>query len=420
MARHVIIGNGIAGINAAETIRFLRPEDEITIIAAEAFPPYSRPMISLLLEGRIEADRLIIRGPNFYRKNRIDIKAGEKVVHIDPDNRRVVTDRDANIVYDKLLIASGADPRSINVDGRSLENVSCLRTVDHAQKMVNGLASFNRALVLGGGLVGFKAAYSLMKQGIKVTLVIKSGYPLSMQVDAVAGRMIQDELESNGLSVVTGVDVTALEGNGSVRRAHFSDGASMDCELVVVGKGVSPAVDFVPRDKITVDTGIVVDDTLETSAQGIYAVGDVAQAMDVVRKQTWVNAIWPVAVEQGIVAGHNMAGRKVSYRGSMGRNVMRVFGLDVMSGGIVNPDDGENYEVLTDYNPARKFYRRIVLRDNIPCGAAIIGSVEQGGVILSMIQRGLPLTEDPGKLLNKGFGCSTFIGGSLSDRRLTS
>ena len=104
----------------------------------------------------------------------------------------------------------------------------------------------------------------------------------------------------------------------------------------------------------------------------------------------------------------------------MGRNVMRVFGLDVMSGGIVNPDDGENYEVLTDYNPARKFYRRIVLRDNIPCGAAIIGSVEQGGVILSMIQRGLPLTEDPGKLLNKGFGCSTFIGGSLSDRRLTS
>ena len=118
MARHVIIGNGIAGINAAETIRFLRPEDEITIIAAEALPPYSRPMISLLLEGRIEADRLIIRGPDFYRKNRIDIKAGEKVVHIDPDNRRVVTDRDANIVYDKLLIASGADPRSINVDGR--------------------------------------------------------------------------------------------------------------------------------------------------------------------------------------------------------------------------------------------------------------------------------------------------------------
>jgi NAD(P)H-nitrite reductase large subunit len=409
MKRYVIIGNGIAGISAAETIRALHPQGKITIISREEFPPYSRPMISLVLEGAVEHERLLIRPPDFYSKLEIEALIGETVVSIDPDGQRVLTDQGRAVDYDRLLIASGADPRPIKAAGTELGNVSFMRTENHVKNMLRALPGIKHALVLGGGLVGFKAAYGLLRRGIKVTMLIRSDYPLSMQVDATAGRLILDELVANGLEVRVGVEVTAFVGNGSVREAHLSDGSDLACQLVVVGKGVLPALDFVPRDKIEVDLGIVVDDHLQTSVPGIYAAGDVAQAMDAVRNRTWVNAIWPVAVEQGRLAGANMAGRPVSFRGSVGRNVMRIFGLDVISGGMVNPSSDDGYRILTRLDPIRSTYRKLTIRGDTLTGLVMVGNIDQGGVILSLIQRGLPLTVEPELLLEPSFNFATLL-----------
>ena len=409
MKRYVIIGNGIAGISAAETIRTLHPQGKITIISREEFPPYSRPMISLVLEGALEHERLLIRRPDFYSKLEIEALIGERVVSIDPGGQRVVTDQGRAVEYDRLLIASGADPRPIKAAGTELGNISFMRTEAHVKNMLRALPGIKHALVLGGGLVGFKAAYGLLRRGIKVTMLIRSGYPLSMQVDATAGRMILDELIANGLEVRVGVETTAFAGNGSVREAHLSDGSSLACQLVVVGKGVLPALDFVPRDKIEVDLGIVVDAHLQTSVPGIYAAGDAAQALDVVRNRTWVNAIWPVAVEQGRIAGANMAGRPVSFRGSFGRNVMRIFGLDVMTGGVVNPSSQDGYRILTHFDPIRSIYRKLTLRGDTLVGLAMVGNIDQGGVILSLIQRRLPLTVEPELLLEPSFNFATLL-----------
>ena len=417
MTRHVIIGNGIAGINAAETIRRIEPEADIYIIAGETFPPYSRPMISLVLEGRLDHDRLAIRGPDFYKKNRINVSLGEKVESIDLEGRKVFTDLGQAVDFDRLLIASGADPRRIKVPGEDLENVSFFRTQDHAQKVLKSLPDVKRALVLGGGLVAFKSAYGLMKRGIKVTMLISSGYPLSMQVDGMAGKLILDELTTNGLEIRTGAEVTAFEGIGTVSRAHLSDGTSMNCDLVMIGKGVKPSVGPVPKDRIRVDLGILVDHHLETTSPGIFAAGDVAQAMDVVRNETWVNAIWPVAAEQGIIAGNNMAGRPVVYRGSFGRNVMRVHSLDVMSGGITNPKQSENYRIFTSTDNRNRLYRKLVLRDDKLVGMTMIGNIEQGGVILSLIQRQLPLTQDPEQMLEPSFNFSSVFTETFRRRR---
>jgi len=339
MTRHVIIGNGIAGISAAETIRSLDREGNITIIAEEKVPPYSRPMISLALEGSIGHEHLPIRPPDFYSKFGIDALIGERALSIDVDGRRVITAQGRTLEYDRLLIASGAGPRPIKAVGTDLANVSFMRTEAHVGKMLRVLPEIKHALVLGGGLVGFKAAYGLMRRGIKVTMLIRSSYPLSMQLDSNAGQLVLHELVANGLEVRTGVEATAFAGTNGVQEAHLSDGSHLTCQLVVIGKGVLPALAFVPRDRIQVDLGIMVDDHLQTTVRGVFAAGDVAQAMDVARKRSWVNAIWPVAVEQGRLAGANMAGRPVSYRGSLGRNVMRIFGLDVMSGGIVTPPE---------------------------------------------------------------------------------
>ncbi len=403
MTRHVIIGNGIAGINAAEAIRALDADASIAMIARETFPPYSRPMISLVLQGVVQPENLPIRDENFYDDNRVGVITGEEVVSIDTDNRVIVTDKDSRVKYDRLLIASGADPRPIKADGLDLGNLFFMRTESHVLGMLAALPNVKRALVLGGGLVGVKAAYGLMHRGIKVTMLIKSGYPLSMQLDPKAGGILLDELLSNGLEVRVGVEATAFEGNGVVRKAFLSDGSSLDCELVVIGKGVVPAKSFVPTNRINVDLGIVVDEHLQTSVPDVYAAGDVAEAFDVTHRSPWVNAIWPVAVEQGRIAGMNMAGRTVSYAGSMGRNTIRVFSVDVLTGGIVNSRDGDSLTVLEDSDPRHKTFRRLVLRDDTPVGIAMVGRIEQGGVLLSLIQRAQPLSIDPERLLDPSF-----------------
>ncbi len=409
MPAYVIIGNGIAGVSAAETIRTLDPEASLTMIAAEEFPPYSRPLISLVLEGALPPERLPIRPPDFYQRLGIEALTGQRVVEIDPAQKRVLTDQGRAVAYDRLLIASGADPRPIQAAGLELENIFFMRTEAQVRGMLAALPQVKQALVLGGGLVGFKAAYGLLHRGVRVTMLIRSGHPLAMQVDPAAGELILGELVARGLEVRVEVEVTAFEGRQKVEAALLSDGSRLPCQMVVVGKGVTPALDFVPRRQIETDLGILVDQHLKTSAPDIYAAGDVAQAWDLVRREPRVNAIWPVAVEQGRVAGANLAGRPVAYRGSMGRNVMRIFGLDLMTGGLVNPPGGSGHQVLVRHDPRRRTYRKLVLEDGRLVGLVLVGAVEQGGVLLGLIQRRLPLAVPPERLLEPSFNFASLL-----------
>ncbi|HWR93544.1 MAG TPA: FAD-dependent oxidoreductase, partial [Desulfobacterales bacterium] len=347
--RYVIIGNGVAGVHAAETIRRFDPHGAITLISDEASPPYCRPMISMVLEGSVTPEKLPIRDAGFYADLGITAVLGTRASAIDVDNRAVAVDGQC-YPYDKLLIASGADPRRIKAAGLELGNIFFMRTEAHVRQMLAALPQARRALVLGGGLVGFKASYGLLRRGIAVTMLIRSGYPLSMQVDAEAGRLIADELKAHGLAVRVGVEAEAFEGAGRVSGARLSDGARVDCDMVVIGKGVFPARGFVPKDKIRVDAGILVDDHMQTSAPGVFAAGDVAESIDIARRTPWVNAIWPEAVAQGRIAGMNMAGRPAAYPGSLSRNVIRIFGLDVMTAGLVAPAESEGLDVYSVTN----------------------------------------------------------------------
>lgn len=406
--RYVIIGNGIAGIHALETIRKADPDGSMTIVAAETFPPYCRPMISLVLEGSIEERDLAIRPQDYYEAYGIQAVVGERVEAIDVDKRIVLTNGTRRIPYDKLLVASGADPRSISAQGLELRRIFFMRNCAHVRHMVECLPEVKRALVLGGGLVGFKAAYGLLKRGVQVTMLIRSDYPLSMQVDSFAGGMILDELVRKGLEVRVGSEAVAFEGNGAVREACLNDGSVLSCDMVVIGKGVRPAASFLPRDRIQVDLGVLVDDHLQTSVPGVYAAGDVAEHFDVARKCRWVNAIWPVAVEQGRVAGMNMAGFKVAYKGSLGRNVMRVFDMDVLSGGLVTPSD-ENCRVLADFRPRQGTYRKLVIRDGKLVGLVMVNRIEEGGTLLSLIHQEVPLRIPDESLLAASFGCGRLL-----------
>jgi nitrite reductase (NADH) large subunit len=411
MLRHVIIGNGIAGASAAEAIRSLDQDAAITFIAREKHLPYSRPMISQVLAAAADFSQLPLRPPDYYQELRAEVLIGQEAEAIDWGARTVQTDRGVEVPFDRLLVASGADPRHLKIDGAGCQGVFSMRTAEDVRQMIEAFDGSKHALVLGGGLVGFKAAYGLLRRGLSVTMLIRSNHPLAMQVDAEAGAMIQAELERHGLTVQVGIEAASLESDrsGRVARAILSDGASVDCQMVVVGKGVWPAVKFLGQDRVRVDAGIVVDDTLQTNVQGVYAAGDVAEHFDIARGERWVNAIWPVAVEMGRVAGMNMAGRKVRYRGSLSRNVIRIFDQDVLTAGLVNPPDEAEYEVLAAHDLRRRTYRKLVFREEYLVGAALVGHVEQGGVLMNAIAGRMPVTRGRDRLLEPGFNYARLV-----------
>ena len=401
--KHLIIGNGIAGINAAQAIRDLDAEAEIIMVSDERFPPYSRPMISQVLDGSQPHEKLPLHSKDIYKTLHVKPVLGERVVDLDVDNRSVRLANDTEIDFDRLLIASGADARKLQVGGMELKNIFYMRTEAHVRQQLTAVAGAKQGLVLGGGLVGFKAAYGLLKRGLKVTMLITSGYPLSMQV------MIMNELLAHGLTVKVGVSVAGFDGNGRVARAVLDNGEQLPCDLVIIGKGVRPSLDFIPRDRIAVDLGIVVDDCLQSSVPGIYAAGDTAESIDIARQTRWVNAIWPEAAAQGRIAGLNMAGRQVRYPGSLSRNVMRVYDLDVMTAGYANPGNGEGFRQVSTGGEHQGYYRRLVFREEILVGAVLINRIEQGGVLRALIENRIPVRVPENILMSPGFNFSKLL-----------
>jgi NAD(P)H-nitrite reductase large subunit len=396
---HVIIGTGIAGVRAAEAIREIDDSGSIVMIGDEPVDPYCRPMISLVLEGAVSPAKLPIRDSGFYEALHITPILGNRVIRLDVDTKNLFLTDGPPLSFDTLLIASGADPRFVTASNAHLSNIFFMRTQHQVMQMLDVLPHTRHALVLGGGLVGFKAACGLLHREIDVTMLIRSGYPLSLQVDEFAGGMIQEELTRRGLRVRVGVEVTAFTGDDRVTGAVLSDGTRISCEMVIVGKGVAPAVSFVPQDRIWVNQGILVNEHLETTCPGIYAAGDVAESVDIARKTRWVNAIWPEAATQGRIAGMNMAGRAVEYKGSLSRNIIRIFGLDVLTAGWVNVPDDPRFTVISQQNRRLNTYRRLVFEEDILIGATLVNRIETGGILTAMIHNQIPVRISREKLL---------------------
>ncbi|MFO7840177.1 MAG: FAD-dependent oxidoreductase [Desulfosalsimonadaceae bacterium] len=237
--QYMVIGSGVAGATAAETLRRLDPQSRIRMIGDESGPPYCRPMISLLLGGSISERALPIKSEDFFEEHRIDAVLTSRVSRLDSRSKQIVARDGREFAYDRLLIASGADPRPVKADNRGLKNIFFMRTRSQVKDMLAALPEAKKALVTGGGLVGFKAAYGLLRRGLDVTMLIRSQHPLSMQVDAAAGRMIRDVLEEHGLSVRVGAP-DERAGDRHRRGGHDDRGLPVHHALARQGGGLLP------------------------------------------------------------------------------------------------------------------------------------------------------------------------------------
>ena len=405
---YVIIGNSAAAVGAVEAIRSVDESGPIALYCDDRNPIYSRCMLSYYLAGRVEEQDLRFRDEDWYEQMKVDAHPGVAATAVDPEAKEVHLAGGGRASYDKLLIATGGRARALGRPGAELPGVFCLRDLEDAKQMLARVHAAKRAVVLGGGLVGLKAAYGLRERGMEVSVLVRSPHLMSQVVDAKAGELIRGRLEEHGIEVRTGVDAKAVTGDGGVKAVEVSEGEPLACEIVVVGKGVDSNIGVVAESGIETHWGIITDEHMQTSARDVYAAGDVAETEDLLTRERTVHAIWPNASEQGRVAGFNMAGQERSYPGSLAMNAVDFYGTPVMAVGNVRPRE-EGFEEVVDYRPERGLYRKMVLREGKLAGLLVVGEMRGTGAALALIKAGVPVEEIRELIMSEEFDYAKIV-----------
>lgn len=414
--RFVIIGNSAAGVAAVETLRRLGGyQHSITVVSDEPTGAYSRCLLPDLVAGKSTEYSIRLRPAEFYRRLEVELLAGVAAVEVRPGEKRLVLQDGRELAYDRLLVATGAGPVLPAVPGIEAEEVFTLRTLRDARRLSALIPRVSGAVVVGGGLVGLKAALALKQAGLaRVTVVVTSPRLLIRQLDERAAAMVERELLNAGINFIYNARVKAFVAGpqGRLTGVELEDGRELPAGLAVVAKGVRPNSGLVAKAGGKVGQGIVVDGNMRTSLEDIYAAGDCIQVTDRLTGQKVNSALWTLAFEQGRCAAANMLGMVRPYPAPLTRlNSARFGGVDVVSVGNL-----EGEEVLAQYDPLCHTYRRLVFDGERLVGFILAGKVDGAGVYTALVKSGRPAWGYRRQLLEGQVG-SVSLGTLLEQRK---
>ncbi len=312
---HVIVGGGLAGAKAAEALREEGYDGPVVLLAAEDEQPYERPPLSKdYLRGESERDSARVHPSGFYDEHDIEVRTGTTAERIDTGGRSVTLAGGECLRYDRLLLATGAEPRRLRVPGAELAGIHYLRDLADADALAGRLDAGGRLVVIGAGWIGAEVAASARLKGLEVAMVEMANTPLERVLGPELGGIYAEIHRAHGVDLRTGVGIASFEGgSGGVERVRLADGSTLDCDFVVVGVGVTPRTALAEQAGIAVNNGILVNDRLETSEPGVFAAGDVANAIHpfyrrLIRVEHWANAL-----NQPATAARAMLGKEASY-----------------------------------------------------------------------------------------------------------
>jgi NAD(P)H-nitrite reductase large subunit len=384
--KYLIIGNSAGGIGAAEAIREVDRRGKIAIVSDEPYPAYSRPLISEYLASRCPLEKMLFRPADFYEKNQIQTILEQKAEEVDIGERTIRLESGKKIAWEKLLLATGGSPIVPQMEGIDHSGVFTFGTLDDARAIDQYLSRrVERAVVIGGGLIGVSVTEALVKRGLEVTIVEMKERILNTILDEEASALAAERLKQAGVEIITGHTVTAVSSyylSGEVTAVTLDDSRPIPCELVIVAIGVQPRTDLAGTG-IKVNRGIVVDHHMATSSADVYACGDVAEAYDFVYGQNRLTPIWPNAYLGGRIAGFNMAGVTQEYQGGTSMNSLKYFGLAIVSAGMVEPPD-KSYQVLA--KKGEHTYKKVILKDGLISGLVFAGDIEKAGIVFSLMK----------------------------------
>lgn len=388
----VIIGNHAAGLSAAETLRRGDRACRITVISNEDVPPYSRCLIPYLVSGEKEVQNILFKPTDFYKANSIDAMLGAEAVRVLTSEKQVLLASGQRVRYDALIIATGGSSAPLNIPGTEKQGVFGFRTLEDAQRIAAYSDTVDSAVVLGGGLVGLKAALALHERGRKVRVVVGSPYVLSQIIGDIEGAIFEQHLAKLGIEVISRTNPARIMGEEKADGIETTEGKRIEGKLVIVGKGVRSNKDLVKGTDIKAEHGILIDERCRTSVPDVYAAGDVAESPDTVRKQRWTSALWPHAVEEGRVAAENILGKESSLGGRTSMNSFVLGGLPLVTCGLTGAREKvEGAEEILVKGPGGFESRRFVLKDNRLVGFALVGKVANAGILTSLVKKDVNL-----------------------------
>ena len=398
--QYVIIGNGPAGVIAAETIRKADPAGKIILIGDEPEPSYSRMAIPYLLAGDIRENGTYLRKQDaHFRHLGIDLMTG-RVASIDSAQRQLNLQDGQKLPYDRLLIATGSHPVSPPIPGMQLPGIYPCWTLENARQIAKRLKPGARVLQMGAGFIGCIIMESLANSGAKLTVVEMGNRMVPRMMTEGAGGLIKKWVQKKGIDVHTSTRVNEIrQAAGGVLQVMLSDGAVLEVDMVISATGVRSNIGYLTGSGIETDAGILVDDRMCSSIPDIFAAGDVTQARDFSTGKMVVNAIQPNAADQARVAALNMAGKEARSQGSLAMNVLDTLGLIAASFGQWwgADDGGGEHAELMDADNFR--YLRLEFKDDVLIGATSLGLTQHVGVLRGLIQSKVNLGEWKEKLM---------------------
>jgi len=401
--KHVIVGNGVAGVTAAQSIVRADPSAEVHIFGAEPYPYYRRPLLWEFIAGQIEQDELTFRPPEWYAQRGIHLHLGVRATTLDPAAHRLTLADGSQADYDRALLATGGRPFVPPCEGTDKEGVFTLRTLDDARAIKAYAQQVATAVVIGGGLLGLETARALHTAGLDVTVVEFFPYLLPRQLDQEGAQVLQSLLEAQGLRVITGATTEAVLGDVCADCIRLKDLRIVGGDLVLFSTGIRSEVSLAQEAGLEVNRGIVADGHLQTSAEDIFAAGDAAEF------DGRVYGIIPPAIEQARVAAANMvAPGSTIYTGTLPTTTLKVAGAELTSLGecVV---EGDEYTQLRHADPAAGHYRKFVLRDGRIVGAILLNDKERTKPITQLVERGMDVSAYADRLLDDDFDLKSLL-----------
>jgi nitrite reductase (NADH) large subunit len=375
---------------------------EITIYGEEPHVNYNRIMLSYILSCEKTFEDTIINHQSWYEQNNITLNKGDKVISIDKNNKTIKSQSGKIESYDKLLIATGSKAFIPKTKGSQLENVIAFRTKADVDAIISTIRKDKTAVVVGGGLLGLEAAYGIAMHGIKTILVHRSGSILSQQLDSTGGRLLQKNLESYGIEFKLNTTIDEINGDGIVENVSFTDGVSVESNLVVFATGIVPNTQIAKEAELYTNKGIIVDDFLKTNDDSIFAIGECVE-----HKGNTYGLVAPL-YEQAKVLAKVLANKKTDgYDGSTLSTRLKISGVDLFSAGDYLGDVTTEDLILLDEKVG--IYKKLVIYDNKIIGIVLYGDTADASWYLKLLKEHTDISDLRTKIL---FGKSALSGDS--------
>ena len=380
----VVVGNGMAAVRLVDELTQRAPgRYNIFVVGEEPSLAYNRVLLSSLLAREVGETDLELKPRAWWEERGVTLVCGRQAAEIDLRRGTVRLRGGARLSFSKLVLATGSEPIRLPLPGSDMSGVMTFRTTADVDSMLRLARPGTSAVVIGGGLLGLEAAYGLMKAGANVTVVHLMDRLMERQLDARAAAMLKDAIEAQGIRVLLEAESSAIQGRRKVRGLRLADGRVIEADLVVMAAGIRPRVGLARIAEIAVRRGITVDDKLQTSAPGVYAIGECAE-----HRGSCYGLVEP-AYEQARVLADHLAGGEESYEGSLLSTNLKVSGVDVFSAGDFIGEAGTESIVYAD--AAHGSYRKIVVRDGRIEGIVLVGDTSDSLWYLDLMRTGAPI-----------------------------